>query len=162
MPLFLDIETDFYGQITVVGFLSKETGFQQFVGERITRHRLSRQLPKPVMPGNPVRKELITFNGHCFDLPVIKKKLGLDLRNIYESKDLRYLCKGKGLVGGQKIIEKHLGIKRDLPDMDGRDALFLWQKYVNYGDMDSLSTLLAYNKEDVMNLEKIYKFLTED
>jgi uncharacterized protein YprB with RNaseH-like and TPR domain len=155
MSVYLDIETDFYGDITVVGFYSEETGFRQLVGGDITRQRLSRGLPKPKKPDDSKVRHLITFNGHCFDLPVIKKKLGLDLRARYDSRDLRFICKKQGLTGGQKLIEKMLGIKRDLPDMDGRDALYLWQNYIEHGDNDSLDILLAYNKEDVMNLVRI-------
>jgi len=157
MSLFLDIETDFFGQITVVGFYSDQTGFQQLVGEQVTKLRLMRRLPKPVIPGNPGRRELITFNGHCFDLPVIRKRLGLDLRSDYDSRDLRFICKKHGLTGGQKTIEKILGLKRELPDMDGRDALYLWQNYTDQDDRDSLDILLAYNREDVMNLVRIYE-----
>ncbi len=161
MSIFLDIETDFFGNITVIGLFSEETGFQQLVGGDITRHRLSRKLPKPNIRDERGMRELVTFNGHCFDLPVIKKRLGLDLREKYASIDLRYLCKKHGLTGGQKAIEKMLGIRRDLPDMDGRDALYLWQNYVDCGDQASLSTLLAYNKEDVMNLARIAEIIRE-
>ena len=159
MSLFLDIETDFYGQITVIGFYSELTGFQQLVGEQVTKPRLSRRLPRPNIPENGGKRALVTFNGHCFDLPVIKKRLGLDLRNSYDSRDLRFICKKHGLTGGQKIIEKILGIKRELPDMDGRDALYLWQKYIDHDDTDSLNILLAYNKEDVMNLVRIQEII---
>lgn len=160
MSLFLDIETDFYQNITVIGFYSLSTGFRQIVGRDITKARLSRQLPKPVISagGESIgmgSRELYTFNGHCFDLPVIKKRLGLALREKYQSIDLRYLCKKHGLVGGQKIIEKMLGIRRELPDMDGRDAIYLWQNYIECGDSDSLNALLAYNQEDVMNMVRI-------
>lgn len=160
MPLFLDIETDFRQNITVVGFYSPSIGFRQIVGKDITRPRLSRGLPKPIIKDHgeeagPNLRGLYTFNGHCFDLPVIKKRLGLDLREKYHSIDLRYLCKKHGLAGGQKAIEKMLGIGRELPDMDGRDALYLWQNYVEYGNIDSLNTLLAYNQEDVMNMVRI-------
>ena len=164
MPLFLDIETDFYQNITVVGFYSQSTGFRQIVGKDITRARLSRRLPKPAIISDGKAtgmglRELYTFNGHCFDLPVIKKRLGLDLREKYDSRDLRFICKKHGLAGGQKAIEKILGLKRELPDMDGRDALYLWQNYTEYGDEKSLSTLLAYNKEDVMNMVKITEII---
>jgi uncharacterized protein YprB with RNaseH-like and TPR domain len=164
MPLFLDIETDFYRNISVIGFYSAITGFHQLVGSEISRLRLSRRLPEAVIKpdaetsGRALR-ELFTFNGHCFDLPVIKSKLGLDLRNKYDSRDLRFICKKQGLTGGQKLIEKYLGIKRELPDMDGRDALYLWQNYTENADQDSLNILLAYNKEDVMNLVNIYTIL---
>jgi len=155
MSLFLDIETDFHQNITVLGFYSESTGFQQIVGRDITKARISRLLPKPIIkdPGEaagPNLRGLYTFNGHCFDLPVIRKRLGLDLREKYDSIDLRYLCKKQGLAGGQKAIEKMLGIGRDLPD-----ALYLWHNYIEYGSIGSLNTLLAYNQEDVMNMVRI-------
>jgi uncharacterized protein YprB with RNaseH-like and TPR domain len=164
MPLFLDIETDFHQNITVVGFYSPSTGFRQIVGKDITRPRLSRRLPKPIIKDHgeaagPNLRGLYTFNGHCFDLPVIKKRLGLDLREKYDSKDLRFICKKHGLAGGQKAIEKMLGIGRELPAMDGREALYLWQDYVEFGDIDSLNTLLAYNQEDVMNMVRIKEII---
>lgn len=151
MDIYLDIETDFQTQITVVGFHSRITGFGQLVGSEITARRLARQLPK--------EGTLYTFNGHCFDLPVIRKRLGLDLRSRYNSVDLRYACARAGLAGGLKAIEIRLGIKRKLPGLDGYDALLLWQDYLERGAKDSLHILLAYNREDVMNLARVKRHL---
>jgi hypothetical protein len=109
----------------------------------------------------PRSATIYTFNGHCFDLPVIKGQLGIDLRQRYESVDLRYVCKQRGLTGGQKLIERRLGIGRELPGMDGRDALYLWQKYQQHGDEDALKLLLAYNREDVLNLARIRALMDE-
>jgi uncharacterized protein YprB with RNaseH-like and TPR domain len=151
VDIYLDIETDFQNQITVVGFHSRATGFCQLVGSDITARRLARRLPK--------EGTLYTFNGHCFDLPVIRKRLGLDLRARHNSVDLRYACARAGLKGGQKVIEARLGIKRKLPGLDGYDALLLWQDYLERGAADSLHILLAYNREDVMNLARIKRYL---
>ena len=39
--------------------------------------------------------------------------------------------------------------------MDGRDALQLWARYENAGEREALDLLLAYNREDVMNLVQL-------
>ncbi|MCU0607188.1 MAG: ribonuclease H-like domain-containing protein [Candidatus Edwardsbacteria bacterium] len=150
MPLYLDIETDWRRRITVIG-LCHRGRFRQLVGGQITAAGLQRALPRTAA--------LYTFNGHCFDLPVIRQQLGVDLRQRYRSVDLRYSCKARGLTGGQKAIELRLGIARELPGMDGRDALSLWQQYQDDGDDGALRLLLDYNREDVMNLERIHRLL---
>lgn len=147
MSLFLDIETDYSQQITVIGFYERSYGFVQLVAPRITRTRFLRALPKV--------ERLYTFSGHCFDLPRIRTELGIDLRARFESVDLRYACKEVGWTGGQKAIEDLLGIRRKLPGVDGRYAQYLWHRYSAYGDEDALQQLLIYNREDVMNMVRI-------
>lgn len=149
-PLYLDIETDWSRRITVIG-LCHRGRFRQLVGGAITAAGLQRSLPRSAT--------LYTFNGHCFDLPVIRQQLGVDLRQRYRSVDLRYACKERGLTGGQKAIELRLGIGRGLPGMDGRDAIWLWQRYQDTGDEAALRLLLGYNREDVMNLARIHRLL---
>ena len=150
MSLYLDIETDWSRQITVIGLYHRRM-FRQLVGREVTAGRLHQLLPRAAT--------IYTFNGHCFDLPVIKSQLGIDLRSRFPSVDLRYVCKGRGLTGGQKLIEQRLGIARRLPGMDGRDALYLWQQYQDDGDEDALRLLLAYNREDVLNLARIHAMM---
>lgn len=145
--IYLDIETSWEGDITVVGFYSRPTGFVQLVGDEISDVRLCRALPK--------RGWLYTYNGHCFDLPVIRKVLGFDLRDRFESRDLRFICQRNALRGGQKAVERAIGLPRELAGMDGRDALVLWQRYVDYDDGEALTTLLKYNREDVLGLREI-------
>src|SRR6266542_3402022 len=78
---------------------------------------------------SPAAGTLYTYNGHCFDLICLRQQLGLDLRACFASVDLRWVCQRRGLRGGQKAIEKSLGHRRLLPDLDGRDALLLWARY---------------------------------
>jgi uncharacterized protein len=147
MGLYLDIETDWDREITVIGLYHRARGFWQLCDREVTGQRLLERLPDA--------GRIYTFNGHCFDLPVIKRRLGIDLRQRYQSVDLRYVCQRRGLTGGQKAIEQRLGIARRLPGLDGRDAVRLWQHYRQYGDEGSLRLLLAYNREDVMNLVRL-------
>jgi uncharacterized protein len=150
MSLYLDIETDWSRQITVIGLYHRRR-FYQLVGREATAERLRQLLPRSAT--------IYTFNGHCFDLPVIKRRLGIDLRQRNPSVDLRYVCQRRGLTGGQKLIEQRLGIARLLPGMDGRDALQLWQRYRDHGDERALQLLLAYNREDVLNLARIHAMM---
>ncbi len=70
-----------------------------------------------------------------------------------------YDCWGKKLYGGLKGVERQLGLKRKLPDMNGYQAVRLWWKYVDSFDLDALNTLLEYNKEDVINLKTLRDIL---
>ena len=96
----------------------------------------------------PAAGTLYTYNGHSFDLCCLRKQLGLVLRQRFQSVDLRWVCWRRGLRGGQKAIEKGLGKQRKLPDMDGRDAIHLWERFQR-GDRNALVTLLRYNAEDL-------------
>ena len=97
---------------------------------------------------------IVTFNGSCFDLPFLKKELCSDLPPAHI--DLRFLLASLGYRGGLKRCEKALGLDRGLLDgADGYLAVLLWEEYQATGDEDVLETLLAYNVEDVINLETL-------
>lgn len=138
--IYLDVETDWSRQLTVVGFHAPSTGLVQLVGPEISAERLHQVLP--------AAGTLYTYNGHSFDLSCLRKQLGVDLRRRFQSVDLRWVCWRQGLRGGQKAIEKGLGKQRKLPDLDSRDALVLWGRFQK-GDRTALVTLLRYNAEDL-------------
>jgi len=95
---------------------------------------------------------IITFNGKTFDLPFLRSRLGCSLDQAHI--DLRYVLAGLGFKGGLKKCEKALGIDRgDLDGVDGSFAIVLWHEYQKTGNPKALETLLAYNIEDVINLE---------
>lgn len=152
VEIYLDIETSWNREITVLGFSSSVTGLVQLVGAEVTRARLMRELPKSGM--------LFTYNGHSFDLSVIRDQLGIELRSAFDSHDLRWVCQRLGLMGGQKAIERRFGIKRTLDGYDGSDAPALWSAYER-GDEEALGTLLLYNKEDVGGIAAIRRTLTK-
>src|SRR3954453_4698132 len=106
----------------------------------------------------PVAGTLYTYNRHCFDLTCLRQQLVLDLRACLASVDLRWVCQRRGLRGGQKAIEKRLGHRRQLPDLDGRDALRLWARFQR-GDRAALATLLKYNSEDPHGMMVIRRHL---
>jgi uncharacterized protein YprB with RNaseH-like and TPR domain len=155
---YLDIETTglspFYGYVTVVGIYRVNGGeceFVQLVGEEITVEKILAAL-KDV-------DTIYTYNGSRFDLPFIGVSLGVDLCDYFEHKDLMFDCWRNHLKGGLKAVERTLGIRRELTDVDGYQAVILWRRYHSYGDEDALTTLLAYIREDVINLKTLRQLL---
>jgi uncharacterized protein YprB with RNaseH-like and TPR domain len=99
-------------------------------------------------------KTIVTYNGKCFDLPFIEYQFGIHLDQVHI--DLRYILKSLGFSGGLKKCERALGVDRgELDGVDGYFAILLWNDYVKNKDRRALETLLAYNIEDVVNLETL-------
>ena len=96
----------------------------------------------------------ITFNGIAFDIPFIEKYFRIRLAQPHI--DLRYVLAGLGIKGGLKRCEKTLGLNRGTLDgIDGSFAVLLWREYERSGNQQALETLLAYNIEDTVNLERL-------
>jgi len=99
-------------------------------------------------------KLLVTFNGKCFDVPVIERELRIQLPRAHI--DLRYLLRSLGYKGGLKKVEKQFDIGRDeLDGVDGYFAVLLWWEFQNNNNPAALETLLAYNAADVIGLETL-------
>jgi uncharacterized protein YprB with RNaseH-like and TPR domain len=111
-------------------------------------------LPSTTLFRSPNDATVVTFNGFCFDLPVLKTALRVDLRRQFDCVDLRFVGQRLGFTGGQKKVEKATGYRRVLDELDGRDALRLWARSLR-GDPHALPTLLAYNREDVVGLRHL-------
>ncbi len=149
---YLDIETTglspWYSRITVIGIYlydGDDNSFIQFVGEDITVDSLLETLD-----GVDI---IYTYNGSRFDLPFIYTLLGINLAKIFTHRDLMYDCWRNNLYGGFKAVERQLAIERRLTEVNGYEAVKLWWSYANDFNEDALSTLLEYNKEDVLNLK---------
>ncbi len=98
---------------------------------------------------------VVTFNGSNFDLKFLKLAFpSLQLPPIHI--DLRWLTRRLGFSGGLKSIERELGFARDesTAEVDGFEATVLWARHLR-GEQEALGTLLAYNREDVVNLKGI-------
>jgi uncharacterized protein len=155
MPIteaYLDIETTGLTpdgcDITVIGiYLCRggEAEFIQLVGQDICADGVLEALK-----GIDV---IYTYNGSRFDLPFIRTRLGVDLEEKFAHRDLMYDCWKKRLFGGLKAVERQLGIGRKLTEVNGYEAVRLWWRYVESFDLDALNTLLAYNREDVVNMK---------
>lgn len=95
---------------------------------------------------------ITTFYGKAFDIPFIKHEMGIDFNQIHF--DVCFLLRRLKIKGGLKNVEKSFGISRgDLEDLDGYSAVLLWNKFKKTKKKKYLETLLAYNNEDVINLE---------
>ncbi len=101
---------------------------------------------------------LVTFNGSRFDVPFLRRafpRARLDQLHI----DLVHPFHRLEFYGGLKRIESRMGIDRsaETAGLTGFDAVELWHAYER-GDDDALDLLLAYNLEDVVNLEALTDF----
>lgn len=97
---------------------------------------------------------LVTYNGKCFDLPILRTSFGIPLDQAHI--DLRYVLASLGYKGGLKGCERRMGLDRgDLAEVDGFFAVLLWHDYRRHNNLHALETLLAYNIRDVVNLETL-------
>jgi uncharacterized protein YprB with RNaseH-like and TPR domain len=97
---------------------------------------------------------LITYNGRSFDIPFIEDYFNINLP--HSQIDLRYILHHLGYKEGLKNCERALGIDRkELEGVDGYFAVLLWNEYRRNKNQRALETLLAYNIEDVINLEAL-------
>ena len=151
MRAYLDIETTYDMEISVVGIYIPGRPVFHLMGGDVTDVNLERALEGV--------DTIVTFNGSRFDLPIIKKFAGIDLGDLAEHKDLLTECRKRGIKGGLKRIEVLFGIPRVSEVVDGVMAPYLWQRYVEMGDEEALDELLAYNREDVVNLEILESIL---
>lgn len=156
---YVDIETTglsaIFHYITVIGIyrcegLSGE--FIQLVDEKVTKYNLLHALRGV--------KTIFTYNGSRFDLPFINDCLGVDLCLDFKHQDLMYNCWQNNLRGGFKAVEVQLGIPRRLKDVNGYEAVRLWRRYKTDNNLNALKMLLAYNKEDVINLKVLRERLS--
>ncbi len=149
--LYLDIETTGLSkkrnEVTVVGVYDGEKVYQLVQGKTLTQSDLDALLKDADC--------LVTYNGKRFDLPFLEYNYGLEFHG--EHKDLMYLGWDVGLKGGLKKIESEIGITRDSGVCGGREAVVLWNRYRRYDCNESLSKLLRYNREDVINLVEVEK-----
>ena len=146
--VYLDIETDgldaYYGHITTIAM---------YDGRDIRWYVKGRNLDDF---SEDIRKYqvLVTYNGKTFDVPFIESNLRITLPQAHI--DLRYVLAGLGYKGGLKSCEHSLGVGRgDLAGIDGAFAPLLWKEYQIRNSKAALETLLAYNIEDVVNLETL-------
>jgi len=146
---FFDIETtglsEYRDDVTTVSFHRDGETTTLVRGEDLTRERLEREFARADVLG--------TFNGARFDVPFLETSFDLTIDTPHI--DLMYPCRRLGLTGGLKEIERAVGIDRDRPDLSGTDAVRLWHDYERRGDEAALETLVRYNREDTINLQRL-------
>jgi uncharacterized protein YprB with RNaseH-like and TPR domain len=149
--LYLDIETNNAGSVTVIGIYTRRVGLRQYIRPDID--------PDQILDALPSAGTLYTYNGHCFDLPILRKEFGIDLRERYHTIDLRFECQRIGWKGGLKQVEQQQSIPRKTAGLDGSAAVWLWDQYWLENDKQALKLLLAYNRDDVVNLVRVHRAL---
>lgn len=145
---YLDIETDSYGHITVVGCYGHGEFTSLVRGESLNARQLADELSKYDL--------LITFCGTTFDVPMLLAQfpnLPLDQPHM----DLCFVGRQLGYRGGLKAIETQLDIARaaDLQGLNGHDAVLLWNRWRHSHDANARERLLGYNEADCVNLERL-------
>jgi uncharacterized protein YprB with RNaseH-like and TPR domain len=98
---------------------------------------------------------IVTYFGTGFDLPMLLREfpnLEFDQFHI----DLCPTLHRLGYRGGLKSVERQFGIERSArtSGLSGRDAVILWRR-ARSGDQAALDLLIEYNREDVVNLERL-------
>jgi uncharacterized protein YprB with RNaseH-like and TPR domain len=148
---YLDIETAFDGSVTVIGIFRPDWGTIQLVGGGVTDLNIYHALAGV--------RTIYTYNGGSFDLPVINRRVRVDLKQDFRHHDLMRDCWKHGLKGGLKKVEMKIGIARDTAGITGMDAPRLWYRYETMGDASALDLLLRYNRDDVINLPRLHAYL---
>ena len=146
--LYLDIETN--GGDSFSGFI---TTIATYDGNEIKYYVNGKNLDDFIIDIFNY-KILITYNGKSFDIPFIQNYFNIELN--HAQIDLRYILASLGFKGGLKSCEQQLGLRRNgLDGVDGYFAIHLWNDYYYNANQKALETLLAYNIEDSINLEKL-------
>ncbi|HEX5085994.1 MAG TPA: ribonuclease H-like domain-containing protein [Blastocatellia bacterium] len=144
---YLDIETtglNYADQITTIAVYDGESIFTYVQGQNLNTFK------------EDIKKYsvIVTFNGKCFDIPFLQRYFNVPINQAHI--DLRYVLQSLGYRGGLKECERRLGIDRgDLINVDGFFAVLLWDDFKRNKNQKALETLLAYNIQDVVNLETL-------
>lgn len=145
---YIDIETN--GYMGDFGFI---TAISLYDGRRI-RYYVRGENLEDFVRDIMEYKVLVTYNGRCFDVPFIERQFAVSLPHAHI--DLMYILRELGFRGGLKGCERTIGIDRgSLDGVDGYFAVLLWREYRKNRNPKAMETLLAYNIQDVVNLEPL-------
>ncbi|HEX8821310.1 MAG TPA: ribonuclease H-like domain-containing protein [Archangium sp.] len=147
--VYFDIETDGRDeQVPTVVALFDDAGLRVFI-----QGRNMDALPEAMAE----RRLWVTFNGSCFDVPVLRNYFGKSFPTPEAHIDLRFVCRRLGMGGGLKEIEDKLGLGRPphMKGVNGWDAVLLWRAYLRGGDVEALRFLVEYNLYDSFQLRSL-------
>jgi hypothetical protein len=99
---------------------------------------------------------VVTYNGACFDIPVLRNAFPKVDFDRLQHVDLRYPAHRVGLKGGLKSIERQLGLERaeEIEGADGYLAVLLWREHER-GHPNAVETLAHYCIADVVSLKPL-------
>lgn len=155
---FFDIETTglshHYHQVTVIGWILGGRYTAVIGNPTEATSRLAGDLHDDTV--------IVTYNGAHFDLPFLAKHVP-DFVPPRVHVDLRHLARRVGLTGGQKKIEKSIGVRRagGIKSVRGEAAPGLWFRYTR-GDLNALRDLVEYNHADVDGLRQLLAHIVND
>ena len=148
--VYLDIETEGLvigeDRVTCIG-LSDGNSVEAFVrGENLS------EFPSAIRRFDL----LVTYNGSCFDLPVLRHAYPSVDWDGFHHVDLRYPARRVGLTGGLKRIERNLGLTRsgEIAGVDGYMAVRLWEAH-RRGCSGARDTLVHYCLSDAVHLKPL-------
>ncbi len=146
--VYLDIETTgldaFSSEITTIAMYDGKSVYYYVKGDNLD----------DFLDDLEKYRVIVSYNGKGFDVPFIENYFGVNLDQAHI--DLRFILQSLGYKGGLKKCEHALGINRgELDGVDGYFAVLLWDDYIKKNNKKALETLLAYNIEDVINLETL-------
>ncbi|MEK6873919.1 MAG: ribonuclease H-like domain-containing protein [Nanoarchaeota archaeon] len=154
----LDIEvTEFGGPISLIGMYIPKPGLIEsecFIkGKNLTFNEMKPLINKA--------KLIVTFNGLSFDIPKINKEFPGLIPKDKKIIDLHIIAKSLNMPHSLKTLENTFGIERLTPESEKKGvAIKLWNQYKK-GDIEALSKLKEYNRQDTINLyflaEKLIK-----
>lgn len=147
--VYFDIETDGkQEQAPTVVALFDDSGLRVFI-----QGRNMDELPEAMAE----RRLWVTFNGSCFDVPVLREYFGKRFPTPDAHIDLRFVCRRLGMSGGLKELEDKLGLGRPphMKGVNGWDAVLLWRAYLARGDVEALRFLVEYNLYDSFQLRSL-------
>ena len=146
--VYLDIETDSFGRITVVGLYGHGRYTALVRNESLGLLRLREELSRYDL--------LVTFCGSTFDLPMLRAQFP-DLPFEQPHLDLCGVGRQLGYRGGLKAIERAMGIERvtALQGFSGEDAVRQWNRWRHQRDEQARRLLLTYNEADCVNLQPL-------
>lgn len=146
--LYLDIEADSFGQITVVGLYGRGRYTALVRHESLNLLRLREELSQYDL--------LVTFCGSTFDLPMLRAHFA-DLPLEQPHFNLCGIGRQLGLRGGLKSIERQMGISRPpaIQGFSGDDAVRQWNRWRHQRDEGVRDLLLAYNEADCVHLQPL-------
>ncbi len=152
--IYLDIETtglSLMSPVTVVGIYDGKRMHTLVKGQNLSGSSLNAIMGSADM--------IVTFNGACFDLPVLRARFPGAIPDVPHV-DLRNVLRKLGLRGGLKAIERQLGIERDqrVEYMTGSEAVYLWRLWERQGKRNALDLLIEYNSADCVNLKSLSEY----
>jgi uncharacterized protein YprB with RNaseH-like and TPR domain len=172
------IDTETTGLSGGVGTLAFMVGVARYLSDgmlSVRQYALSRFADEALMLRDLTswigeNATLCSFNGRCFDLPLLTNRFRLHRQRCVVAKlphlDLMYGVRRTYRQQWpdcrlQTAEKRRLGIRR-INDMPGALAPQAWQKWLGEGDPSMLIEVLAHNRQDVVSLAKLHLALVRD